>query len=41
MNDKSMIAHTLASSLVNLLKPENNIQFKLTKDINSTRLNDF
>ena len=31
MNDKGMIAPTLASSLVNLFKPENKSQFKLKK----------
>ena len=41
MNDKGMIAPYLASSLVNLLKPENKSQFKLKKDPNSTKMNDF
>ena len=41
MNDKGMIAPYLASSLVNLLKPENKSQFGLIKDFNSTKMNDF
>ena len=41
MNDKGMIAPYLASSLVNLFKPENKSQFRLRKDLNSTKLNDF
>ena len=41
MNDKAMIAPYLASSLVNLLKPENKSQFRLKKDLNSTKMNDF
>ena len=41
MNDKSMIAPYLASSLVNLLKPENKSQFRLIRDVNSTKMNDF
>ena len=41
MNDKGMIAPYLASSLVNLIKPENKSQFKLIKDQNSLRMNDF
>ena len=36
-----MIAPYLASSLVNLFKPENKSQFKLTKDLSSTKMNDF
>ena len=40
MNDKGMIAPYLASSLVNLLKPENKSQFKLIKDQSSFRMND-
>ena len=36
-----MIAPTLASSLVNLFKPENKSQYKLIKDQNSIRVNDF
>ena len=36
-----MIAPYLASSLVNLLKIENKSQFKLIKDHNSIRMNDF
>ena len=36
MNDKGMIATYLASSLVNLFKPENKSQFRLRKDPNST-----
>ena len=41
MNDKGMMAPYLASSLVNLFKPENKNQFKLTKDNISLRMNDF
>ena len=41
MNDKGMIAPYLASSLVNLFKPENKSQFKLIKDQSSIRINDF
>ena len=36
-----MIAPYLASSLVNLSKPENKSQFRLIKDLNSTKMNDF
>ena len=41
MNDKGMIAPFLALSLVTLSKPENESQFRLTKDPNSTKMNDF
>ena len=41
MNDKGMIAPYLASSLVNLFKPENKSQLKLMKDHSSIRINDF
>ena len=41
MNDKGMIAPYLASSLVNLFKPENKSQFRLKKDPNSTKMNVF
>ena len=41
VNDKGMIAPCLASSLVNLFKPENKSQFRLRKDSNSTKMNDF
>ena len=41
MNDEGMIAPYLASSLVNLCKPENKSQFRLRKDPNSTKMNDF
>ena len=41
MNDKGMIAPYLASSLVNRFTPENKSQFKLTKDLSSTKINDF
>ena len=33
MNDKRLIAPTLASSLVNLFKPENKSQFRLKKTL--------
>ena len=36
-----MIAPYFASSLVNLLKPANKSQFRLIKDSNSTKMNDF
>ena len=36
-----MIVPYLASSLVNLSEPEKKSQFKLIKDHNSTKLNDF
>ena len=41
MNDKGLISPYLASSLVNLFKPENKSQFRLKKDLNSTKMNDF
>ena len=41
MNDRGMIAPYLASSLVNLFKLENKSQFRLRKDPNSTKMNDF
>ena len=41
MNDQGLIAPYLTSSLVNVFKPENKSQFRLTKDPNSTKLNDF
>ena len=41
MDDNGMIAPYLASSLVNLFKPENKSQFRLKKDLNSTKMNDF
>ena len=41
MDDKGMIAPYLASSLLNLFKPENKTQFRLKKDLNSTKMNDF
>ena len=41
MKDKGMIAPYLASSLVNLFKAENKSQFRLLKDFNSTKMNDF
>ena len=41
MNDKGMISPYLAFSLVNLLKPENKSQFRLKKDLTSTKMNDF
>ena len=40
MNDKGMIAPYLASSLVNLFKPENKSQFRLRKDPSSIKMND-
>ena len=41
MIDKGLIAPYLASSLANLFKPENKSQFKIIKDPNSTKMNDF
>ena len=41
IDDKGLIAPYLASSLVNLFKPENKSQFRLKKDLNSTKMNDF
>ena len=41
MNDKGMIAPYLASSLVNLFRSENESQFRLLKDFNPTKMNDF
>ena len=41
MNQKGLIAPYLASSLVNVFKPENKSQFRLRKDNNSTKMNDF
>ena len=41
MDEKGLIAPYLASSLVNLFKPENKSQFRLRKDPNSTKMNDF
>ena len=41
MNDSGVIAPYLASSLVNVFKPENKSQFRLKKDLNSTKMNDF
>ena len=40
MVDKGFIAPYLASSLVIFLKPENKSQFRLKKDIISTKMND-
>ena len=41
MNDKGVVAPYLAFSLLNLYKPGNTSQFRLIKDPNSTRMNDF
>ena len=41
MNEKGMIAHTLAASLAKLFKPENKSQIRFKKDLNSTRMKDF
>ena len=41
MNDRGMIAPYLASFLVNLFKPESRSQFRLKKDLNSTKTYDF
>ena len=41
MNDKCLIAPYLASSLVEVFKFDNKTQFRLRKDPNSTKINDF
>ena len=41
MNDRGMIAPYLASSLVNLFRPQNTSQFRFEKDPNSTKNSDF
>ena len=41
MNDNALITPYLASSLVNLFKPEIKSHFRLKKDLNSTEMNDF
>ena len=41
MNDKGLIAPYLASSLVEVFKFDNKSQFRLRKDPNSTKMNDF
>ena len=41
MNDKVLIAPYLASSLVEVFKRDNKSQFRLRKDPNSTKMNDF
>ena len=41
MDEKCMIASYLASSLVEVFKKDNKSQFRLRKDPNSTKLNDF
>ena len=41
MNDKGMITPYLASSLVEVSKRDNKSQFRLRKDPNSTKMNDF
>ena len=41
MDEKGLIAPYLTSSLVNLFKSENKSQFRLRKDPNSTKMNDF
>ena len=41
MNNNGLIAPYLASSLVIVFKPENKSQFRLKKDLNSTKMNDF
>ena len=41
MDEKGMIASYLASSLVEVFKKDNKSQFRLRKDTNSTKLNDF
>ena len=41
LDEKSLIALYLASSLVNLFKSENKSQFRLKNNLNSTKMNDF
>ena len=41
MDGKGLIAPYLVPSLANLFKPENKSQFRLRKDHNSTKMNDF
>ena len=41
MNDKGLIAPYLVSSLVEVFKRDNKSQFRLRKDPNSTKMNDF
>ena len=41
MDDKGLIAPYLVSSLVEVLKKDNKSQFRLRKDPNSTKMNDF
>ena len=41
INDEGLISPHLTSFLVNLFKPENKSQFRLNKDLNSTKMNDF
>ena len=41
MDEKGMIASYLASSLVEVFKKDNKSQFRLRKDPNSTKMNDF
>ena len=41
MNDKGMIAPYLASSSVNIFKPENKSQIRLKKDLNPSKMSDF
>ena len=41
MDEKGLIAPYLASSLVNFCEPENKSQFRLKKDLNSPKMNDF
>ena len=41
MDNKGMIAPYLASSLFIPFKPEYKSQFRLIKDLNSTKMNDF
>ena len=41
MNDKGMIAPYLTTSLVEVFKKDNKSQFRLRKDPNSTKMNEF
>ena len=41
MNDKGMIAPYLTTSLVDVFRKDNKSQFRLRKDPNSTKMNDF
>ena len=41
MHDNGIIAHYLTTSLVEVFKKDNKSQFRLRKDPDSTKINDF